>query len=542
VRAHSPDHAPAYLELGNALREAGRYDEAELVFGEGADRFPYNEGIAINQAWLANVRRDWPTALSRWEAVRARFPKSPWCYLGNAEALRAVGRSDDVDTLLSTAEAVLAGAKKRGLEARAGRRAELEIARARLDWPAVRRCAENTLAIEASPSSEVVVVLAQACWHLRDLDAADRFALRALSLSPTLADAVIVRAWVATDRGDAETALSCYRTLVQINPTVVRWPLKLVQLLNRFGRVTEALSELENVRKQWPDDPIVKRFLRNYGPSAAVTPGAGIVTNWTADDNQDADQQELQALADNAPDKAQWLRPILIADPERDVIVAEVSGAQTGVLVFTGGNDGFSMPLPLFDRYLAALNLTAIYLKDFNRLRYLRGIRSLGKDYDATIVALRNLLHGLGFKRLCALGNCEGGFGAIRYGVELGADRIAAFGAPTYSPQDDPLTKLEQARNFMRNRLAASVPIEMMDLRGFLETRRTTAQIDLYYKAESTRDAIHAKHLSGLPGIRLQPQPELGHRLVRGLGLSSEDFSGTLAKLLGIEAAGQASD
>src|SRR6202043_3781310 len=165
--------------------------------------------------------------------------------------------------------------------------------------------------------------------------------------------------------------------------------------------------------------------------------------------------------------------------PGRDVMVAEVPNAATAVLIFTGGNDAVSMPLPLFDRYLATLDVTAIYLKDFRRLQYLLGIESLSADYQGTLAALRDMLSRLGVKRLCTIGHCVGGFAAIRYGVELGAGRIVTFGAPTYSPHDSS-TKIEQARNFMRNRLAEKVPPDMMDLKTFLEGRHHTARIELF--------------------------------------------------------------
>jgi hypothetical protein len=144
------------------------------------------------------------------------------------------------------------------------------------------------------------------------------------------------------------------------------------------------------------------------------------------------------------------------------------------------------------------------------------------------------MLKGLGVTRVCTIGNCEGGFAAVRYGIELGADRILTFGAPTFSP-DDALTKLEQARNFMRQRLAAKVPRDMIDLKPFLETRQYNAQIDFFYEEADPRDCAHAVHISGLPGIKLHPQPGLNHRMLRELALSNDDFRGMLGKLLGLD-------
>jgi tetratricopeptide (TPR) repeat protein len=534
VRERFPHHMPAYLGAGNALREAGRYDEAEVVLGIGAAMFPDNEQIALALAWLANVRHDWPAAVSRWEIFCRRFPDNPMGYVGNFHAQRGMGSPNPEETLLVKAEAALAGAKQRGLDARAAARTEFSIARARLDWPLVRQGAEKIIDSEATSSAQVFLGLAQACWHLGDAEEADRAAVKALAVDPKLADAVLVRAWVATERGDEETAVSCYRTLVDLNPETVRWSLKLVQLLTWTGRVPEAMSELEKIRKRWPTDPMVRMFLRNYGP-ATVDFDLANAASRPAEGDPDRDEwEELRIIVEKAPGEAEWLRPLVAADPDGDVLVCEVAAAQRAVLVFTGGNDAVSMPLPIFDRYLAALRLTVIYLKDFKRLRYLVGIQSLSQDYPGTLAALRFMLNRLGVKRVCTMGNCEGGFAAIRYGVELGADRIITFGAPTFSP-DDSLTKIEQARNFMRNRLAAKVPSDMIDLKPFLEARHYQAQIDFFYEEADPRDCAHAMHISGLPGIKLHPRPGLNHRMLRELALSNDDFSGMLGKLLGIE-------
>jgi tetratricopeptide (TPR) repeat protein len=359
---------------------------------------------------------------------------------------------------------------------------------------------------------------------------ADATALRALAVDPALADAVLVRAWVATGRGDGETAIACYRRMVQLKPDAVRWALKLVQLLNWHGRLEEAVNELRTISQRWPNDPLVRTFLRNYGPAATVAAAPTIPVDGNLDH---AEEAELEIVARKAPGPGEYLRPLLEPDPEQDVLIAGSPGAQTAVLVFTGSNDAVSMPITLFDRYLAAIPVTAVYLKDFNRLRYLRGIKSLSKNYEEAIAALAELLGRLGTKRLVTLGNCDGGFAAIRYGVELGAARVVTFGAPTYSP-GDALTRIEQARNFMRNRLAASVPADLMDLKPFLETHSHTTHIDLFYEADDVRDSSQSLHLAGLPRVQLHPHPGLSnHRLLRALALENQDFRGLLEELLG---------
>ncbi len=282
----------------------------------------------------------------------------------------------------------------------------------------------------------------------------------------------------------------------------------------------------------------MRTFLGNYGAESEAGPEVS-PNRATKDDPDYAKEEELRMIAEKAPGESQRVRPLLAAQPERDVLVAEVKGADTALLVFTGTNDEFSMPLTLLDRYLATLPLTTIYLKDFNRLRFLRGIQSLSDDLPGTVAALREISKGLGVTRVCTTGNCVGGFAAIRYGVELSADRMIAFSPPTWNPRE-PLTKFEEGRRFMKNRLEAAVPREMMDLRPVLESRAQAGLIELFYEEEDPRDRASALRLDRLPGVRLHPRPALTYRLVRRLASSSDDFRGLLASLLGVGVAGAA--
>jgi tetratricopeptide (TPR) repeat protein len=517
-----------YLGAATALRESGRFDDAEQALAEAAERFNDDQQIALARAWLANARGDWTTAVSRWASLRERLPENPWYYAGSIHALRGAGLADQIDPLIVTAERLLSAARSRNQDVQSLLTLEIEIAKARLDWDAVRQAVRSSIARGATPSAKAYLALAQACWHLGKSDEADRAAVSALAIEPALAEAVVVRAYAATERGDGEAALACYRRLAELNPGTVRWSMKVIQLLNRLGRVKEAMSELEGVRERWPDDPMVRMFLRNYGPAATADGDSAVAS-------QTAEEEELHTILRRAPDPAKLRRALVVPASDQDVMIGEVDGALSAVLVFTGSNDAVSMPLPLFDRYMAALNITVIYLKDFNRLRFLRGVQSLGDDYPSSLTALREKLSRLNAKRLCTIGNCDGGFAAIRYGIELGADRIVTFCTPTFSP-DEALTRIEQARNFMRKRLAAQVPAEMMDLRGFLEGREYSAQIDLFYEENDPRDRAQALHLEGLPGVRLNPQPGLSnHYLLRRLALTSDDLEGWLCKLLGAE-------
>jgi hypothetical protein len=311
--------------------------------------------------------------------------------------------------------------------------------------------------------------------------------------------------------------------------------MKVVQLLNWHGRLEEATAELKELNRRWPDDPMVQRFVRNCGLTRVLSKVEGDISGYGGARNlYQVNDAELRTLVAKAPAESHFKRPLLVDDTECDFLVAEAKGAETALLVFAASNDSVAMPLSSFDRYVAPLGVTAVYVKDFNRLRFVAGIRSLANDYSGTLAALRGRLADLGVKRVCTIGTCDGGYAAIRYGVELAAERILTFNAPTHVPIESE-TGIERNRNFMRRRLEAHAPLETLDLKRLLEKRRQDTRIELYYEHEDKRDTVYATHLSGLSGVYLRPWPGLSDlRLLRKVILASDDFCAALATLLGV--------
>lgn len=521
----APGHAPAYLGAANALREAGKHDDAEHILHIAARHFPDHAPIAIARGWTANARRDWPAAIARWQDVCARFPELPQGYNGMAQALRGANRSAELEPFLATAQTRLQTAPDQYLDL------QFEIARLRADWAGLRDCAERILARDSSPPVSIYLGLSQAAWHLGDSATAEATAQQALSISPGATEALLILVRITTERGDGEATLALYDKLAALNPNTSAWPLKRVQLLNWLGYLEESLDGAEQLLKRWPNDPMVRVFLRNFGLAAALLPQLETASPSPAYDPDATERRELQTLAERAPAAT---RPIIAFDPRRDIIIPDATNSSTAVLVFSGTNDAVAMPLPVFDRYLTPLDITPIYLRDFSRLRYLSGIRSLAANYQDTIDALRHLLREKNFTRLCTFGNCAGGFAAIRYGVELGAERIAAFDAPSHCTEG-PLARLEQGQNFMRTRLMERYAAETADLKPFLESKHSVTPINLFYQIEDPIKRIHAERLQNIPGVKLHPQPGLGeNRLLRRIALSSDNFTQWLADLFAV--------
>src|ERR1051326_3949171 len=92
LRESEPDQPVGYQRGAMALRQAGRFDEAETVASVGIERFPDDLGIAHEYCRVALGRGDHSEALTRALAMIGRFPDEEAGYLTAALALRGSQR------------------------------------------------------------------------------------------------------------------------------------------------------------------------------------------------------------------------------------------------------------------------------------------------------------------------------------------------------------------------------------------------------------------------------------------------------------------
>jgi pimeloyl-ACP methyl ester carboxylesterase len=207
----------------------------------------------------------------------------------------------------------------------------------------------------------------------------------------------------------------------------------------------------------------------------------------------------LRALLDLAPPLEPWAGEFR-DDLSRDVRVAPRQGATTVLITFCGARHRLGMPLPLIHRWLARLPAHLIYLRDFHSLCYLKGVASLG-DLDASVAALRVLLDELGARRVVCFGCSGGGYGALRYALELGGDAVS-MGSPV---------SMEPEFNARMNHLAAAqqmkaaFPDEDLDLRRRFDTAARPPRTLIVYGEKSWNERIHAEHMAGGRGAALSP-------------------------------------
>jgi tetratricopeptide (TPR) repeat protein len=103
LRVFFPDDFDSMPREARALREMGRFADAERVLNEALQRRPGHAESMIEFARVAQDRRLWPEALKRWDAVVTAFHGREEGYLGAAHALNQLGRHEDAQTVLQPA-------------------------------------------------------------------------------------------------------------------------------------------------------------------------------------------------------------------------------------------------------------------------------------------------------------------------------------------------------------------------------------------------------------------------------------------------------
>ena len=103
VRARFPQHFVGYTGAAIALRETGRFDDAEALLLEAIEKFPDQPQPWMDRAQVAAMRRGWEEAAQLWDGVRERFPRQIEAYIGSAAALRELHRYDAAGEVLAQA-------------------------------------------------------------------------------------------------------------------------------------------------------------------------------------------------------------------------------------------------------------------------------------------------------------------------------------------------------------------------------------------------------------------------------------------------------
>lgn len=209
-----PRSQAGYMGAAHALRELGRYDEADAMLSAGQAQWPAEIELFVEYARNAEAHGDWGAALQRWKAVREKAPERWDAFARAAAASIELRRYDEADALLIEAQSRFPdnfslAAESARLAARHSDRAE-----------AIRR------------------------WQ----GILDRF--------PHEPQAWIGTAGAFADAGRDEDAASCLRQGLDRHAGDFDLQLAAAWLFLRLRLLNEALAAWERIRQDFPDQAV----------------------------------------------------------------------------------------------------------------------------------------------------------------------------------------------------------------------------------------------------------------------------------------------
>jgi hypothetical protein len=181
-----------------------------------------------------------------------------------------------------------------------------------------------------------------------------------------------------------------------------------------------------------------------------------------------------------------WLRP----DATQTVLAFSTLAGGFGPM--RGWNSVY-----LVHRFLARFPVNIVYLRDETYCLNLAGNLGLGADYRACVARLAALFEERGWRDVYAIGLSNGGFAALRYGLDLALRGVLSFSGPTTleSAQDRAALGLEH--------LHKTVPHETIDLVPSFRRASRRPRLLLCHGEKNAFDTAMAKRMAEFPETEL---------------------------------------
>lgn len=267
----------------------------------------------------------------------------------------------------------------------------------------------------------------------------------------------------------------------------------------------------QRMAAKWPDHPAILPLiaeLKQFSTTSSSLKNKHLKTG--ADVIDDAKNlfgkyQDSAAAFKHQLSAKTFRRDLVMDIATKDILISPRGDSDTVALVFLGAGGGALGPIQLLDSYLAAKGITAIYIRDLNRLIFTLGIKSLG-DIEASAHGLSEILADIGTgKKTIAIGFSGGGMGALNIGMEMGVDRIICFSTPANATLPFIETIGDTRAPLFKFRLQQLSTKADLDAKQRLNRYNFTAPIELYYSEKVAIDRAHAEYLGDLANVKLRP-------------------------------------
>jgi tetratricopeptide (TPR) repeat protein len=246
VRFSYPDSPVGFAKEGSVLKRHGQLSDAVSVLGQGLERFPKDEWIAVEHAWALNDLGDYSKAVDRWREIRTLFPESPAGYVGGGLTSRRAAAFDEADDIYRAALTRFPDNLDLCTDFAWSAEERRDLVEALHRWSTVQERFPN---VERGYVRSGIALL-----HLNRLDEADAVLAEAVRRFPDSEDALTSHAWVAHNRRDWPEALKRWELVIKSFPQL-RDPRRLAaQGLMELGRYEEAAAVLAPALRMFPED------------------------------------------------------------------------------------------------------------------------------------------------------------------------------------------------------------------------------------------------------------------------------------------------
>jgi len=531
-------------ELKDGIRAAlkdGRSDDAKAMLSVALDRWPDSYWTLMLRAEVMGASGAVAAALEEYRAIHEAFPDKHPPVLGMIRLLLQQDRLSEARAVFE--DVVWPGAapddsKSQLITALSPRHGKLGETADFLEGLLARNRSNAT----------VLTRLAVVRGAQRRLDEAVRLFDEAAAFGPLPDYAQAIRADLLLTGGRGTDGLALASELAATNPHRVDHTQRLILAYSFGGAPRNAALLMKQAATKWPREWRLLHLFNRMPPLpplwqeifAVFEDGLNIATAdpralfqfARASLRQGRTELALSALAPIAREAssghmakplesalrkfspAEWrARSRLADDPAAEFQFVPVAGADTTIVVF-GGTDGCFSYLPFghLDALISAYRANVIYLRDYRSLAYFEGVSSLAPNAEQTVVRLRDILERHETRRVITVGCSVGGFAAIRYGAQLGAQAAITFGAPTTLDKEFQ-ADVKFGTGYDPGTRKRALSIHLLGEKDLIRdiVRAETMRVFVYYSTQHRSSVAHADRLRGLSNVELRPQEISDH-------------------------------
>jgi hypothetical protein len=161
-----------------------------------------------------------------------------------------------------------------------------------------------------------------------------------------------------------------------------------------------------------------------------------------------------------------------------------------------------------------------VFVRDLDQCWYQRGVRGLSTDLAGTTAALRGVVDAAAPGRVVTVGTSAGGFAAMYFGCELGADLALAFGPQTFTSRR--LRAWHRDRRWVEEIRAIDALDPRRVCRDVAPVVRRSARsarptrVEVHYGGRIRIDRVHARRLRRASNVALY-EHDGGHNIAKVL-------------------------